>query len=734
MSAAHMSPINKLILPTLFTLLFAASCSDNQNEKSAIAGKSLSVNTPVDSLLLFANGSDDTFKVQALYSLCWVLRKNDPDSALVYGLRARDLADKLAYGHGLCRANNNLASTYRIIGEYEKALECNRLAYLYASQIGDSAQMGTSLGNLGTVYLTQGNYVPAMENFLQALAIAEHLKDSGSIAVDYGNIATVYIWQDKPDSAIRYFYKAMLIDKSLHDSAGIAFDLNGIAAAYGKSNRNDSALYYYYKVYDIERRSGTKYGLEKIVGNLGVGWTQRADSTIDLAIQRAYYDSAIYYFHWGIQLANELGDRRGTALNTGNLGRIFLNTHQNDSAEVLLNDAIRLCDSLGILEAKKDNEQSLSILYDSLGRYEEALRHFQIYIDNRDSLVNEEKSAQLTRAQMNFEFDKEKAVDQAKNAEVLARQQLMLNFAIGGGILLLIVAIVSIRAYRNKRRSGEIIAQQKREVENQKGLVDAKQKEIIDSINYAQRIQSAILPAQGELQNIFTESFVLFNPKDIVSGDFYWMAKTKDFTYIVAADCTGHGVPGGFMSMLGHSMLNEVILEKQISDTAEIMDLLRLKIIRSLKQTGESGENKDGMDMVLCRFSNDFRKLVFSCANNPLWICRPSTSSGQAEMIEFKPDKQPVGISPLAVPVQFRQHEFDLQPGDCVYMFTDGFADQFGGPKGKKFKYKALQELLVRNSGAPMKTQKEILQHAFTDWKGNLAQIDDVLVIGIKIQ
>jgi phosphoserine phosphatase RsbU/P len=299
-------------------------------------------------------------------------------------------------------------------------------------------------------------------------------------------------------------------------------------------------------------------------------------------------------------------------------------------------------------------------------------------------------------------------------------------------VLLLLVAIISIRAYRTKKRSGEIIAQQKLEVENQKVLVEAKQKEIIDSINYAQRIQSAILPASGEIQNIFPESFVLFNPKDIVSGDFYWMAKTNDFSFICAADCTGHGVPGGFMSMLGHSMLNEVVLEKKVTGTGEILDMLRAKIISSLKQKGESGENKDGMDLALCRFSNDFRKLTFSCANNPLWVCRRSASSGQAEMLEFKADKQPVGISPIATPMPFRQQEFDLQPGDCVYMFTDGYADQFGGPKGKKFKYKALQELLLKNSNFPMKTQREHLQKAFADWKGNLAQIDDVLVIGVR--
>ncbi len=724
-----------LSVPLLLLSLLFVACEGNDDDSAKPAPSKIRETMSVDSLLLYVNSpNDDTLKAQALLTLCWKLRRNYPDTALQYGLQARDLSDSLAYLHGLSYSNNNLASTYRILGDYDKAIECNRASYLYASQLGDSAQMGTSVGNIGTVYLTQGNYVAAMEQFLQALAIAERLNDSGSIAVDYGNIATVYIWQNTPDSAVKYFYKALVIDKALKDSSGISFDLNGIAATYGKSDQNDSALYYYNKVFEIEKRSGTRYGLEKIVGNLGVAWTQRADSFPDKITQRMYFDSAVYYFRWGIQLSTELGDRRGVALNTGNLGRIYMNIEKNDSAEILLLEAVRLCDSLGILEAKKDNEQNLSLLYDSLGRYEEALRRYQIFIANRDSLVNEEKTTQLTRSQMNFNFEKERAVSQAKNDEELARQQLMLNFAIGGGVLLLIVAVVSIRAYRNKKRTGEIIAQQKQEVENQKVLVEAKQKEIIDSINYAQRIQSAILPSGNEIENIFPESFVLFNPKDIVSGDFYWMAKTPEFNFICAADCTGHGVPGGFMSMLGHSMLNEVVLEKKINGTGEILDLLRARIISALKQKGESGENKDGMDLALCRFSSDSRKLVFSCANNTLWICRPSADSGQAEMLEFKADKQPVGISPLSTPAPFTQQEFDLLPGDCVYMFTDGYADQFGGPKGKKFKYKALSELLVKNSGLPMRKQKELLQQAFNDWKGDLAQIDDVLIIGIKVQ
>jgi serine phosphatase RsbU (regulator of sigma subunit) len=681
-----------------------------------------------DSLeLLIRTAPHDTFKVQAMFTLAWKLRRNNPDTALLLARNSRALSEKINYLKGLSYSNNQLASTYRIIGEYDSAISCNKLAYLYASQIGDSAQMGTSLGNLGTVYLTQGNYPEAMSKFLEALAIAERLRDSSSIAINLGNIGTVFIWQHQTDSSKKYFYRALQIDQALDDSSGISFDFNGIASACGTAGEMDSAYYYYQKVYDIEKRSGTKYSLQKILGNLGVSWTQRADSMLNPITQRAFRDSAIHYYQSAISLANQIHDRRGVALMTGNKGRVYAQIQNYDSAEYLLLEGIRLTDSLGVQESKKDMELSISLLYDSLGRYKEAYRAFQKYVADRDSLVNEEKTTQMTRDQMNFEFNKQKAVEAEQLQQERARQQLSLNFAIGGGLLLLIVAIVSIRGYRNKKRSGEIIAQQKQEVENQKVLVEAKQKEIIDSINYAQRIQSAILPTIGEVHSIFPDSFILYNPKDIVSGDFYWMAKTEAYNFICAADCTGHGVPGGFMSMLGYSMLNEVVLEKKITNTGEILDLLRSRIISSLKQKGETGENKDGMDLALCRFNSNFTQLTFSCANNPLWICR------NGEMLEYKADKQPVGISPMTIPQPFTQQDVMLQPGDCVYIFTDGYADQFGGPKGKKFKYKALKELLVLNSGLPMREQKKLLQSSFNEWKGNLSQIDDVLILGIKV-
>ena len=226
--------------------------------------------------------------------------------------------------------------------------------------------------------------------------------------------------------------------------------------------------------------------------------------------------------------------------------------------------------------------------------------------------------------------------------------------------------------------------------------------------------------------------FILYKPKDIVSGDFYYalahQPKTREneLFYFCTADCTGHGVPGALMSMLGISNLNESIIEKQISEPHEILNNVRKGIIESLDSEDKSEENKDGMDCVLCAF--DFKNLTleFAAANNPLWIYR----AGQ--MLEFKADKMPVGKYHSEVS-SFTLQKVELQKGDIVYSFTDGFADQFGGEKGKKFKYKPFQEILLKNASLDMEQQKNILDKAFENWKGDLEQVDDVLVVGVKI-
>jgi ligand-binding sensor domain-containing protein/serine phosphatase RsbU (regulator of sigma subunit) len=273
----------------------------------------------------------------------------------------------------------------------------------------------------------------------------------------------------------------------------------------------------------------------------------------------------------------------------------------------------------------------------------------------------------------------------------------------------------------------ELVEKQKTEVDKQKHIIEEKHKEITDSINYAERIQRSFLATKELLDSNLNEYFVFFQPKDVVSGDFYWASLLSNGNFALAtADSTGHGVPGAIMSILNISCLENAVGEMKLVEPGEIVNHTRLKIIERLKKDGSPEGGKDGMDCSLICFDFKQDKLTYAAANNPVWIVRGK------EILEFAPDKMPVGKHDRDS-VSFTQHTLDLLKGDVVYAITDGMPDQFGGPKGKKYMYKQLKELLISIASQPMQEQKVVLASSLNTWKGNLEQIDDVTIVGVRI-
>jgi len=276
-----------------------------------------------------------------------------------------------------------------------------------------------------------------------------------------------------------------------------------------------------------------------------------------------------------------------------------------------------------------------------------------------------------------------------------------------------------------RERTQEVVAQ-KNEIEEQRDQIAHQKEEITDSITYASKIQRAVLPSTEKAHEILRDHFVLFKPRDIVSGDFYWMTENKGKVVVVAADCTGHGVPGAFMSMLGVSFLNEVVNKNEIIQANLILNELRTNVKTTLKQTGQTGESKDGMDLALCILDYDEMKLQYSGAYNPLYLIR------DGELLETKADKNPIGIY-IKEKESFTNNEIDLQKGDTIYIFSDGYVDQFGGPKGQKLKSKYFKSLLLEIQNKNMDEQREFLDNYIEKWRGDIGQIDDIIVIGLRI-
>jgi serine phosphatase RsbU (regulator of sigma subunit) len=358
-------------------------------------------------------------------------------------------------------------------------------------------------------------------------------------------------------------------------------------------------------------------------------------------------------------------------------------------------------------------------------------------------MFTKESSAQI--AEMNTKYDtdkknkeiellkKESEIEHLNQEAEKSRNSIIRNSLIVGCLFIFILAIVLYNRNQVKQKANIALADKNKSIEEQKEQIqfqhaqlEHKNKEITDSINYAKNLQLAILPPDNQVKRLLPDSFILYKPKDIVSGDFYWVEEWGDSILVAAADCTGHGVPGAFMSIVGNNLLQQAVNVFGLTKPSLILNNVNKNISRMLHQSEETSSVKDGMDIALISIEKGTRKLEYAGAFNPLWIIR------NGEIVEVAPDKHPVGAFLDEELKQFTNHELELQKGDAIYIFTDGYADQFGGPKGKKFKYSQLKDILLKNNHLAMTAQKELLSTQIENWKGNLEQIDDILIIGIK--
>ncbi len=426
-----------------------------------------------------------------------------------------------------------------------------------------------------------------------------------------------------------------------------------------------------------------------------------------------------------------MGNQKGMATCCGNIGISYTKQKNYTLAENYLHQAEDILRKIGAKPNLKLTYKALTTLDSLKGDFKNAYRHHKLFIVYRDSIDNEETRKNTIQNQMTYDFEKKEAVATAEHQKELEHQQflseeksrkqnMVIAFVAIGLILVLVFSGFIFRTLRVTNRQKSII-------ERQKHIVEEHQKEIIDSITYAKRLQQAILPSSEEIKKYLPEHFILYKPKDIVAGDFYWLHVSGELIFIAAADSTGHGVPGAMVSVVCSNALNRAVNEFNLLDTGKILDKTRELVLETFAKSGE--EIKDGMDISLLAINKAQNQIQWSGANNPLWyIC---TTEAVPELVEIKPDKQPIGKTDFPKP--FTSHSVKLNKGDVFYLMTDGYPDQFGGPKGKKYKYKALESKLIATSQLSLVQQQEDLLTSFTDWKGNLEQVDDVTIIGIRV-
>jgi serine phosphatase RsbU (regulator of sigma subunit)/tetratricopeptide (TPR) repeat protein len=693
----------------------------------------------VDSLIHVLKATkDDTLKLHILNKI--IENSNDDNVWPAYneqmgqlGLSLMKNKNEVIRKRGMYHYGNSLINTGYIFnnkGMLDSSITYYQKGADIMSALGNKRGVAATLNNIGYVFKSQGDILTALDYYHRSLKIYESVNDSSGIANSLNNLAIIYNRQGDIKTAIKYNLKCLEIQEKLGNKRGVEISMGNLASLYRHKNQYDLALEYLNKSLKIQEEIGDKSGIAYSYTNIGNIYEDQKKN-----------DEALKYYTIGYEILKGLDDKPQLTSATINLGMIYLKLNDLNKAYDFAQKSVALAKEIGYVYELEDAANLMAKVYKKRGNYKEALEMHELYMKMKDSALNESTKKASLQKQFQYSYERKAAADSVKNMEAekvkdaqinaqesKLKQQQTLKYALFGGIALMIIfSLYVLNRYKNTQQKNRII-------EGQKAIVDEKQKEIIDSITYAKRIQLALLKEEEYVSKHLPEHFIFYRPKDIVSGDFYWsLEKTingiEKYWYLTAADCTGHGVPGAFLTMLGTSFLNEINAVAEILSPAEILDQLRSRIIKDLNQTGRIGDNKDGMDMSIIRMNLSTYELEWAGANNPLWIIKKTGED--YSIVEIKADKQPIGYSHTLEP--FKNHVIQLEKEDQLIMFTDGYADQFGGDKKKKFKRSQLKELILNNAKFPPDMQKQIVEKVFDEWKGNLEQIDDVCIIGIRI-
>ncbi len=705
-------------------------------------------------LLSYSQKLDSTrYQAHAYFRLGKIMQeKGKTDSALVLIKKSLELREKLFEWKELAQTYNGLGRLFFDLAQYDSAISCYQKEVEIKKEKGDlPLYLAIAYLNIGRTHIALSNFQLALEQYQKALRTFESIYHEEGIAtcnsglgMIYENLSQSILATNENEynylKALAYHKTALKLFRKLEkkkeegqtlQNIGNVFSrlaTNKFVAQFGeywedslyKLKQNeiipsfDSANYYYNKALAIFTIQGEEGEIAKVNTNMGSIYSWARD----------WYKANIY-INKALQLArkNNLPYEITAALYAK--GESLYRQSRLDEAELAFIECVKLSERLGLKETLRYSYERLSKLYEIKDDLVRAYSYFKQSVKIKDEIFNEKSQRIMAEMQTKYETEKKEHLLQLmKNQDelqksIIQRQKLMIIGAIIGSFLILMVAVLMFKMFRDKQKANIIL-------EEKNALITRQKQEITDSIKYASRIQTAVLPTSTLIANVLPEHFVLFMPRDIVSGDFYWMTRKNNKIVLVAADCTGHGVPGAFMSMLGVSFLYEIVNKESILQPAEILNHLRNHIKTTLSQTGKFEEQKDGMDISLCVIDKANRKLEWAGAYNPLYQIRKN------ELFEYKADKMPVAVH-INDHLSFTNHVVEYEPGDTFYMFSDGYADQFGGVDERKFMLKHLKETLLKIWDKPMPQQKEFLEKTHYEWKGDHDQVDDILIIGFRV-
>lgn len=762
----------KFFLSFLIISLCLTAGAKNKPESSDLnRAIALTVTNPDSSIILaqqvitWAQETDNKLLLsQAHHQLGFVYyNQNRFDEAEKQLMNCIAIAAQEGFNQELALAYNRLGNVHQLKANQLKALDYYLMALHLNRELSDEPEIARTLVNLANAYSVIGQYQRSIEHFLGAMNIHEATGDKDGMAWASLGIARLFKKLDLLDRAMQYAENALAYYQELYketgNSIGITLSLNEIGSIYQKRGDYTKALEYTHRVLEINQQNKNLYGQSANYLSLGI-------IHLDLHQNQLAKENLTQ----ALELKKQIADSIDFAPLYRYLGQIEMEEGRVVSANLFFQQSLEYAIAHRLLPEISEAYQSLSQVYTKQGKHNQALDAYKSHAAYRDSL----NSSEISRLEMQYEFEKREKEQEllAKQREAiqqerLERHRVVLIFFVVAFVLAGALAMFIFHNYRLKRETNYILLRQNREISRQKQEIESQKEEIeqqrdyvtkqrdqivdqqrliTDSITYASRIQTAALPSDATLKKLPWETFVFYKPKNIVSGDFYWTAKLPNGKILLAvADCTGHGVPGAFMSMLGIALLREITGKPKVMSPSQMLSKLRQMVMVSLNQQSGESSQADGMDMAIViidpnTLSMEYagaylsaivvRRGAFDAQENTTRI-RTETQNGST-LQELRGNKMPIGFHILEQE-SFTNQSLQLQKGDMLYLFSDGYADQFGGEKNIKFLLQNFRALLMDIHTLELDEQKQVLAQTIENYQGNQKQVDDMLVMGVRM-
>jgi tetratricopeptide (TPR) repeat protein len=668
-------------------------------------------------------------------------RKGDNVKAKEYFIHALSILKETTEKKTLAKTYQNIGLVEFEGGEYESAIRNYSLSETLRIEIKDIKGQGIIANNIGNVYFSWGKYENAITYYQKALKIFETLNFRNGIVSCYANIGNIYIKMKNLVAAKDYLEKALNENITLgrkKETASTYIQLINLHSKiinekyikeFGanwereitKHKKSDSILAEYQicldynqKALQISKEINDQQQIATSLNNFGTIYSISGN-----------LEKALEYYKGSLELNRKIGNKSEECVNLLAIGIVYDLMNKQTKAIKFLEEALQIAQKLQKKDTEMEIFRNLSLVYENKGNLAKSLETFKIFSNLKDTLLNKDNMKQIAELQTIYETDNKKkeiallSKDKKLQETQIKQQQMAILFFVALTIAIAFLIFSLVRQNIQRKRNNKELAEKNY-------LITEQKKEITDSIHYAKRIQVAILPPIETVSEYLPEHFIFYKPRDIVSGDFYYISERDKNVIVVTADCTGHGVPGAFMSMLGSAFLHEIVNKTQELKADVILNDLRAQLIRALHQTGKTGESRDGMDLTLYILDRNSNKMQYAGANNPLIIVR------DGELVEYKADKMPIGIHDrLSQP--FTCNHIDLQKNDMLYTYSDGYVDQFGGEEGKKFMSKRFKIMLSEIGHLGISEQYKIIESSLQTWMHDYAQVDDILVIGVRV-